>query len=374
VQNLIVCDLAFGRDGDALPNVLYGWHKPEAPHHWSDGNEAAFLLPPLPDVATIFIELTCGTFSRGGMFQRVSIQINAGPATAPVRIERGTFVWQMACPAPPARGVLRFHLPDAGRPSDYGPSGDQRLLAISAMRLRVIVSSPPVLPLRSSSIALGREHPAAAINSLLGISLSDLLLRFESFGDNCEFGLVQRASGLEPLGLLRFSQAFLRHLLRAIETNFISLGDNITAAIEGGEWMARETGYDLRWHTFAPPETPEVDILARERKKIAFLLRKFREDIANNEKIFVIKSAKQQATKEEIMALFLALGRRGGHKLLWITTADGSDQVGSVSELLPGLMHGRIDRFARDDIADDYSLYGWFAVLANAWLIDQGCS
>lgn len=33
---------------------------------------------------------------------------------------------------------------------------------------------------------------------------SELVARFESLGDNCEFGLVQRHFGAEPVGVFRF--------------------------------------------------------------------------------------------------------------------------------------------------------------------------
>ena len=35
--------------------------------------------------------------------------------------------------------------------------------------------------------------------------LNEMLLEFESLGDNCEFGLVQRHFGAEPISLLRFA-------------------------------------------------------------------------------------------------------------------------------------------------------------------------
>ena len=38
----------------------------------------------------------------------------------------------------------------------------------------------------------------------------DLVLDFESVGDNCELGIFQRRVGAEPLGLLRFAGAPLR--------------------------------------------------------------------------------------------------------------------------------------------------------------------
>ena len=35
----------------------------------------------------------------------------------------------------------------------------------------------------------------------------DLVFAFESIGDNCELGMLQRHVGIEPLGLLRFAGA-----------------------------------------------------------------------------------------------------------------------------------------------------------------------
>jgi hypothetical protein len=35
----------------------------------------------------------------------------------------------------------------------------------------------------------------------------DLVLQFESLGDSCELGLVQRMVGVEPLGMFRFAGA-----------------------------------------------------------------------------------------------------------------------------------------------------------------------
>ena len=49
----------------------------------------------------------------------------------------------------------------------------------------------------------------------------ELVLHFESIGDNCELGLVQRRAGAEPLGLLRFAGAPLRSFLRALAADLL---------------------------------------------------------------------------------------------------------------------------------------------------------
>ncbi len=53
----------------------------------------------------------------------------------------------------------------------------------------------------------------------------ELVLQFESLGDNCELGLVQRKLGAEPLGMFRFAGAPLGHLLCAMRSRFEGMAD-----------------------------------------------------------------------------------------------------------------------------------------------------
>src|ERR1700754_4026385 len=82
------------------------------------------------------------------------------------------------------------------------------------------------------------------------LSDRELVLKFESLGDNCELGLVQRRVGAEPLGLLRFSGTPLRHLLRAMEARFEGLADpnSIRIRPENGEFMVKLAKYDFLYH------------------------------------------------------------------------------------------------------------------------------
>ena len=57
------------------------------------------------------------------------------------------------------------------------------------------------------------------------LSDRNLALQFESLGDNCELGLVQRRAGVEPLGLLRFAGAPLRRLITALDARFEGIDD-----------------------------------------------------------------------------------------------------------------------------------------------------
>ena len=59
----------------------------------------------------------------------------------------------------------------------------------------------------------------------------DLVLRFESLGDNCELGLVQRAAGVEPLGLLRFADSSLDRLVRLLDARADGIAEPSKVAV-----------------------------------------------------------------------------------------------------------------------------------------------
>ena len=76
------------------------------------------------------------------------------------------------------------------------------------------------------------------------------MLQFESIGDNCELGLVQRQAGAEPLGLLRFAGTPLRNLVRALHARFANIADpaHVRLNAENGEYMVKLTKYDFTYH------------------------------------------------------------------------------------------------------------------------------
>ena len=55
--------------------------------------------------------------------------------------------------------------------------------------------------------------------------LDELMLAFESLGENCDFGLVQRHAGAEPLGIYRFSGTNLYQLLSTLNNEFEGVGE-----------------------------------------------------------------------------------------------------------------------------------------------------
>ena len=113
-------------------------------------------------------------------------------------------------------------------------------------------------------------------------------------------------------------------------------------------------------------------VIIAEKRKVAFLCRKFLEELGEHQKIFICAD-RFGSPPEAMLPLFLALNRYGPNTLLWITVADVKEDAGKVEEVLPGLMRGYIDRFTPHEPHSSPSLGGWLSVLANAWLLRQRC-
>lgn len=126
--------------------------------------------------------------------------------------------------------------------------------------------------------------------------------RCEGLGRNCEFGLVQRNLGLEPLSLLRWSGAKLRGvdgLIDGLREKFTGLAEDMEGAIippdgppDHRHWWLTCRRYGLEFHTELRPVQFTVEAAtARIRPRLRRLAEKLLEDISLGEKLFVYSSA-----------------------------------------------------------------------------------
>jgi hypothetical protein len=281
--------------------------------------------------------------------------------------------------------VVTLEHPDARRPVDLGTSGDTRAIAVSINSLRILMLDTPLptmhqrtshVPLSMSS-ETGEQAALDGAEKMLGISPAELVARFQSLGDNCEFGLFQRNCGAEPLGLLRFSTTFLQPLLRGLDSGFEGIGNErfVDPQLDTngqGEWIVFERQYDLRYHTFVwQHQASREQVQKQESAKLTFLRRKLMEDVVDAAKIFVYKRAERAIPLAEIMPVFLALRRHGNNSLLWVVPADTDHPPGTVEELIPGLLRGYIDQFAPPEMVPKLSLPGWLAICINTWMLQR---
>jgi hypothetical protein len=303
--------------------------------------------------------------------QRLSISVGGVPFVQTELTAGGRFGFRIPPELIVEDGDLLFVFdhPDAARPSDLSAMKDHRILALSMSRLELWrVDRVAVDAIAGGLGGLSVEQ----VEQQAGLPAADLLTQFESLGENCEFGLVQRRCGAEPLGLLRFSNTLLASLLNGLQAGFEGLGEagDLIFRLEGkakAEYIIDEQRYNVVYHTFRyKGEIDEEKFAVSESARLQFLVRKFVEDLRRGEKIFVIKRI-APLCEEEVLPVFTALGAYGPNTLLWVVPADGAHPPGSVHWVLPGLLKGYVDRFAPNENAHDLSLDIWLEICVNAY-------
>ena len=234
---------------------------------------------------------------------------------------------------------------------------------VGGRRLQIAFRHSGDFMLTALRIECGRIVPLA------GLEAREVMLRFENIGDNCEFGLVQRQFGAEPVGLLRFAGLRNpRRLVRFLEDDFGSFGDpgSLGVAVIGGEYWIVDHVYGIAYHTFRYPHEVAAEEVIRENEiKASYLKRKFREDLEDGEKILVYKRVVTQ-DPHEMLALHAALNRFGTvNRLLWVTEADTNHAVGDVEWIGERLLKGYIGRISLEN-ANDFDAETWLLLCRNA--------
>src|SRR5690242_19917484 len=176
----------------------------------------------------------------------------------------------------------------------------------------------------------------------------ELVLQFESVGDNCELGLMQRRAGSEPLGLLRFAGAPLRNVLRALSARFEGIDDprHIRIHEENGEYMVMLTRYDFYYHAHVSVGDMSPEAVHRQQCcTVGFLARKLIEDLENPTKILVFRQ-NEPVSAGDLLDLRIALSAYGPSILLWVREACPGHPPGTVDVADERLLVGYVRRLA----------------------------
>jgi hypothetical protein len=196
----------------------------------------------------------------------------------------------------------------------------------------------------------------------------DLFLAFESIGDNCELGMLQRRVGVEPLGLLRFAGAPLRDLIRALNTRFAGIADPARIRIEpeNGEYMVKLAACNFTRHADVKvgEATPEA-VHDQQCRVIRFLANKMIEDLENPSKILVFRQ-NEPLSAGDLIDLRIALSAYGPCTLLLVQQACVGHPPGSVEVVDERMMVGYVRRFAHRDNVPGLDVESWLQTLRAA--------
>ena len=156
-----------------------------------------------------------------------------------------------------------------------------------------------------------------------------LVSRFESLGGNCEFGLVQRHFGAEPLGLMRWLSISPERLCEALETRLAGIGEpQFTELRVGGghEFITSDTRYGMAMHTFIKDSgQDQVKLAAQMQRRLRFLRDKLLQDLKAGEKIFLYRCREDTTYDhvESISACLRAYNQRNRLLAVFLTEDDG---------------------------------------------------
>lgn len=200
--------------------------------------------------------------------------------------------------------------------------------------------------------------------------------QFESLGDNCEFGLLQRAHGFDYSNILRWSFVFDNEsLLQLIDCEFKGafqfehltprgggnmVNNNVHRIAFHSALHSKQHGHD--WH-FIATEEERRRIHEAETSKIKHLIEKTVRNFRSANRVFVYK--KNTGVHDDVARALLAQLRKYNpdNQLLLLVLPGHELSPGDLMELEAGLFKGCLDRFAPYDKADDFSESVWIKVL-----------
>jgi tetratricopeptide (TPR) repeat protein len=207
----------------------------------------------------------------------------------------------------------------------------------------------------------------------------NLFMRFESLGENCEFGLAQRHFGAEPLGLLRWMASTPDQLCLALENEFEGFDDreNFEVKLSGPEYFLYEKRYQMEMHTFILKSEYQGTLEQLQdqlSRRMRYLKRKFLDDLRAAEKVLVWQTGMGSSLSDETVSrMHRAIRSFGNNTLMVIRRHNDPSQVPNVQLRQPGLLVGSIHQVELDgDERMSSPFQAWQAVCRAALQLCTG--
>ena len=222
-----------------------------------------------------------------------------------------------------------------------------------------------------------RRPPPETITRGWKVDVGTLMLSFESLGDNCEFGLLQRRCGADPQGLLRLSHSRLATVeaLLASECEGLMDDDDLALAphpLFPGKLLARSirlNDLDHEVNAIDRIGSSDADHSANVRR-IAYLKRRFLEDLHEGTKIFVRRG---RDSRPETVTSFLAQFRRLSQAWVLLVVETEDERLrGTVIQNGHRYLIGYLGRLAITGDVLDSEVEIWIDLLLCAYGIVHG--
>lgn len=252
---------------------------------------------------------------------------------------------------------------EVGPEDDFFDLGGHSLL-VPAMLSRVAATFGRAVPIADAFRATTLRRFADILSRAPAAKQVDpadrtLMLGFESLGDDCEFGFVQRRHGAEPLSLLRFTGIPPERLAEALEARLEGFDDpallDLRVDAERDECWIDNRRYGSSYLVFGAARAAETNkFLTWEARKIGVLRKQFLAQLAAGSRICVLKSNEgvAEAVVQRIAAALAALGPAA---LFWVAEAGPEHQPGEVRQTQEKLFRGWIDHLAPRTAPEDSS-------------------
>jgi hypothetical protein len=202
-----------------------------------------------------------------------------------------------------------------------------------------------------------------------------LCMLFESLGQDCEFGLLQRKFGAESLGLFRWAFVTPPKLLELLHNRLDGYGAPANSRVSVAEWgeiVFHDNLYGTSRHTFVHSEGIDLKaFLVKECKRLLFLKDKLLEDLSNGEKIFVYQT-NCETTEAFPDQLHRAVSQFGRNRTFVVRIADAIHPAGTVVSDGSGLTTGYIGRLGKTDSGWDIDFEMWIDLLRSTVSLFRG--
>jgi hypothetical protein len=196
-----------------------------------------------------------------------------------------------------------------------------------------------------------------------------LVQMFESLGENCDLGVVQRAVGLEPFGLFRFSACNAAVVAELLRDRFEKLfdADDLWLDVVGERreyWVkSRNTHFEAHTNRFADQHQEEV-VRRGELDRMRYLKAHLLKDLTRGKKLFVYKGQSDLATLRSVAE---ALQLYGKNTLLWIDLAHPGRPPTDVQRDSEHLLTGSLSRFGLYDDGPSLPIDEWVRLCGQAY-------